>query len=179
MLLKLSDMIIISVILTALLVWFIWKKIRVPITNKTQENEEAMSKRYQHVLSILEPYGFEWITQQAQVTMDIHVDRKPQQVIVDRKTLIVRKDGKYFAIKLKTGDLISKRVTTASLRQVLLELQISASVDGIILYDLEKDRYQMISYPIHEEKNYLVLYMVASLGLGFIICYILVLGGLL
>jgi len=145
MLLTIQDLAIIALIITGIILVIIWRV----ISSKEEEVEVESTKSSQssRAVQFLEAQGYRYVRNISELKLNILIDDNHIQVVTGRNVALLKKGFKKYLLKIKTSSMVGKKYTSAIIRTPLLEMQNSYSVNGVILYDSEKDKFQVISIP--------------------------------
>ncbi len=176
MLLEIQDLAIIALVATVVVFYFIIRAIRKnqPATSSQPHDVQPKIQRSSRVIKVLEEEGFSYCNHLPELTLKMTVDDKEQTIKTAQNAAILERDRKRYILKNKTGAMSGKKYNSPIIRNALLELYSSYPVDGIILFDSDRDRYQIISFalPNKSTPNWLV-YVLALLSLGLLILLVL------
>ena len=173
MLLTVQDLAIVALILTGIIIFIFWKLFNDDNT-VIIENDDKKNKRNSRVIQFLAEKGFIYLKNINELRLNLTVDEQKSHIVAGRNIALLKKGSKRYLLKLKTSSMEGKRFNSPEIRTPLLEMQSSLNVDGIILFDKEKDRYQVFNFREKNKTRYLYL-ILAILVLIILILLLIIL----
>ncbi|MFZ5943406.1 MAG: hypothetical protein ACOYVD_04810 [Bacillota bacterium] len=137
---RISDILILGIIIGSFLFYFINKKINVW---RSRQKYLTAKKAEKDAISFLLKQGYDIIDVQQKQPLEIFIDGKSYQTHV-QVDFIVKKNGKRYVVEVKTGQ--KTRATTALVRRQLLEYYLVFNPDGILLLDMDKGTLKRIEF---------------------------------
>ena len=172
MLLTVQDLAIIALIITAIIVVILYKLLYKKNNNMVVDSESKKKTKNSRIIRYLEEQDFTFIHNIDELHLNFWVDDKETHIVSGRNIALLKKDHKKYLLKVKTANMEGKRYNSPDIRTPILEIQSSMDVDGVVLFDKEKDKYQVYTFKKTTKLKYLyllLLFMTIMIVVMFVI----------
>ncbi|NMA91557.1 MAG: hypothetical protein GX973_00340 [Firmicutes bacterium] len=164
-----QDYLILLVLVTAYLIY----RLRSRSKAGPRRRQSRLTRREEAVLTRLKAQGYRLEEIHPGTPVTLLVENKSRRFNY-RGVFIVKKLGKNYLVKLKRGD--ATPLSSAGLRQEMLLDYLFFQLDGILYYDLEKDKFQELSFKFEgrgssSEQRLLRGAIIALIGIGAVLLY--------
>ncbi|HHX87007.1 MAG TPA: hypothetical protein GX693_02370 [Firmicutes bacterium] len=166
-----QDYLILLLLLGAYVIYLVMGKNRPG--SRSRRRREQLTRREETALSRLKVKGYQLNEAHPKVPVTITVDHKSRQFNY-QGAFTVRKGGKNYLVKIKRGD--SSPLASASLRHEMLLDYLFFQLEGILIYDPEKEKFQELHFKFGgngpgSEQRMLQVVLLILIAIGVAILY--------